>query len=402
MRARRLQVLVVAVFMSVACGGGNTNSGSAPFNVLTVAAISGGLGPAVNACLNAYKAAAISLNAEGGILGHKLVFKQVDTGGNTTQAVTLVTQALQEKPEGGGTWNFIFSGASSDEQLAELPVTNKYKVIGMGLQSSVLLGNPSNFPYHFGVGVNLASEAKAIADYMVEKGYKKIGFFFQNNAVGQSTEKYIVAALKAANLDYVEVSYPATAIDVTPQLQQLQGKGVDSVIAAAQSGPWIGYVLKGRTKLGFNVPFVGDASFSGADAYKIAGAENLNGVTYAIPSVNFYKDPSETSAAFKSFVSNLKQVTDTYTVPLHQYSACWDQMFLMKIAAEQVNSLDPDKLKDALENLKIPSPSPLVTSPTGYGWTSSSPEGHIPINPPGYWVIRPIGPIVDGQVRASA
>lgn len=398
-------VLVAGLLCACASSSSNTGSTSGsgvPFNVLVVSNLSSGAGVANLAFVNGMQAAALAINEEGGILGHKIKFKTLDTGGNNTQSVTLVTQALQAPPEGGGTWNFIQSGATSDEQLAELPTVTKYKVPGIAVESSPLLGNPDNFPYHWILGVNIKSMIKTIAEYMKAQGYKKVGFFYQNNAVGQASEAEIGPALSGQGIEYVKVNYPATAVDLTPQMQQMQALKPDAVLATAQSGPWIGYVLKAKNALNFNVPFVGDATFSGADAYSIAGADLVKGVKYYQWGVNLYVPPAQRSAPVKKFVDYLSRVVANYTVPMHQYAAGWDSIYFMKIAAEKAQSLDPDKIKAALDgNLSIPNPSPLVTSPKGWGWSPTSTTGHLSNPGPGAFVLCDIGPLTDGQIKVD-
>jgi len=391
----------------VGCGGSSANNGatqasSVPYNVLVVSNLSSGAGPANQAFVQGMQAAGNAINDAGGILGHKVKFKLTDTGGNNTQSVTLVTQALQAAPDGGGTWNFIQSGASSDEQLAELPTVTKYKVPGIAVESSPLLGNPDNFPYHWILGVNINVMIRTIADYMKAQGYRKVGFFYQNNAVGQASEAAIGPALQGVGIDYVKVNYPATAVDLTPQMQQMQALKPDAVIATAQSGPWIGYVLKARSALNFNVPFVGDATFSGADAYTIAGADLVKGVKYYQWGVNLYVPPDKETPAVKKFRSSLAKVTTSYTQPMHQYAAGWDSLYLAKLAAEQAKSLDPDKVKAAIDSLKLPaSNNPLVTSPKGWGWKPASGTGHLSTPGPGAFVICDIGPLSDGQIKVD-
>ncbi len=404
MRSYRRATVAAAALLLVACGSASSAppaSSKIPFNVLVVGALSSGAGPANQGFVNGMQAAALSLNESGGILGHKITFKIEDTGGNTTQSVTLVTQLLQSSPPSGGTWNFIESGATSDEQLAELPTVTKYKVPGIGVESSPQLGNPSVFPYHWILGVNIQAMDKTIADYMKAQGYHRIGFFYQNNAIGESSAQAIGPALAADGLTMVEVSYPATAIDVTPQMQEMQAQKPDAVIATAQSGPWIGYVLKARTALGFNVPFVGDASFSGADAYTIAGASNLNGVKYYTWNIDVYRPPSEQTPAQKRFFKYLSKVTTNLTQPLHQYAAGWDSLYFMDLAAQQAHSLNPDAIKSALDHLRIPKSNLLVTSPTGWGWTDTPVTGHLSHPPTGAFVISPIGPLSDGQIKVN-
>lgn len=402
----RAGALLLSLVLVLAACGSSASSGAAkkvPFNVLVVGDLSNGAGPANQGFVQGMQAAALYLNKSGGITGHHIDFSIHDTGGDPTQSVTLAQQQLQSTPSGGGTWNFIESGATSDEQLSELPTVTKYKVNGIGVESSVQLGNPSVFPYHYILGVNIAASDKLIAQYMKAQGYHKIGVFYEDNAIGQSTEEAVRPALKAEGLSEVKVSYPATAIDVTPQMQQMQADKPDAVIATAQSGPWIGYVLKARTELGFNVPFVGDASFSGADAYTIAGPSNLNGVKYYTWNIDIYRPPSEQTPQQKTFFKYLNQIAGTsLSQPLHQYAAGWDSIMFMNLAAKQAGSLDSDKLKDALNHLKIPKTnSPLITSPTGWGWTPTPVTGHLSKPGPGAFVISPIGPLTNGQIKVN-
>lgn len=398
-------LLLGLALLLAACGSGGAGSGSSkvPFNVLVVGDLSNGAGPANEGFVQGMQAAGRYLNESGGITGHHIDFSIHDTGGDPTQSVTLAQQQLQATPSGGGTWNFIQSGATSDEQLSELPTVTKYKVPGIAVESSVQLGNPSVFPYHWILGVNIAASDKLIAQYMKAQGYHKVGFFYQNNAIGQSSETAVAQSLKDEGLTEVKVSYPATAIDVTPQMQQMQAAKPDAVIATAQSGPWIGYVLKARTELGFNVPFVGDASFSGADAYTIAGAANLNGVKYYTWNIDVYRPASEQTPQQKTFFKYLaKTAGKTLSQPLHQYAAGWDSIMFMNMAAKQTGSLDPDKIKNALDHLNIPKKdSPLITSPTGWGWTPTAVTGHLSKPGPEAFVISPIGPLTNGQIKVN-
>lgn len=397
----RLGIALAGTLLLAACGGGNSGSSSSPtssvpFNVLVVSNLSAGAGPANAAFVQGMEAAGDALNASGGILGHKIEFTTRDTGGDNTQSVTLVTQMLQSTPNGGGTWNFIQSGATSDEQLAELPTVTKYKVPGIAVESNPKL---ATFAYHWILGVNISTMIQTITSYLKSQGYQKVGFFYQNNAVGTASEAQVGPAFSAAGIQEVKVSYPATAVDVTPQMQQMQAQHPDAVLATAQSGPWIGYVLKAKTALNFSVPFVGDATFSGADAYTIAGASNVQGVKYYQWNVDLFVPPSQETPAVKKFRTYLAKITTTYTQPMHQYASGWDAINYMKIAADQAKSLDPDKIKAALDNLKIPNPSPLVTSPQGWGWTDTPDTGHLSHPATGAFVVCDIGPLSNGQIQ---
>lgn len=63
-------------------------------NALAVAGGSGPAGATATACTNGIQAAALVINAEGGILGHKVQFKIYDDQGITPQGVSLLSQVL--------------------------------------------------------------------------------------------------------------------------------------------------------------------------------------------------------------------------------------------------------------------------------------------------------------------
>jgi branched-chain amino acid transport system substrate-binding protein len=408
-QAIRLAILpiLLPVMLVAACSDANKASSvggaNVPFNALQVVDFSGPQAQADQACSAGYHAAADVLNASGGIMGHKVVFKDVDTAGNLTQATALVTQSLQAKPSGGGTWNYIQSGGTSDEQLAELPVVTRQKVIGLGVESSPKLGDPSNFPYHFTIGVSLAGAAKAQTAWLKEQGFKKVGFLYLNSAIDLASKPIYEQSMKDAGINFVSVQYPVGELDVTPQLQKLQNEGVDVVLWSSQQGPTVAYVLKSRTKLGFNVPFLGDDTVGGTDAYTLVGAANVTKAYEVVQSIDKYVAPEQQSPAYKAFLAAVtKQVNGKIQVPLHVYSSCYDALMIDDLAIKQANSMDPDKVKAALETLKIPDPSPLVTSPQGFNWSASAPAGHLPTDPDGFFSVGLIGPLQDGVIKPQS
>jgi len=388
---------LAAAVMLTACGGGSTPSTSTPasgtpFNVLSVVGLSGPTGSLVIPCINGYQAAALSLNRTGGILGHKIVLKNVDTAGNSTQAVSLLTQQLSS----GTTWNLVYAGGTSDEELAEMPTVNGAKIINMASASSAALNDPTKYPYHFGQGTVVNDSAAGTAAYVGKQSYKKLALFTEDNSFGQSEQSAIGQALKAANIAYVSANFSATAVDVSPVLLQLQAQGVDGVVWSA-TGANIGYVLKSRLKVGFMVPFIDDLGASSGDNVALGGgAPAVKNVIEQQWSVNVAKSVPQQSAAFKDFYDNLHQVAVTVNYALNQSGACWDQLQMLKLAATQVNSLDADKLKGALENLKQPATSPFVTYPEGYFYTKTN---HFPKTSAGTYQFVNSGPIVDGQIQ---
>ena len=395
LRAAGVALLVMLV---AACAGGTSNapttpSSNTPFNVLVVGALTGATGALGAACVNGIQASALTLNGEGGILGHKVQIKTYDSGGNATQAVSILTQALNS----GTTWNYTYSGSSSDEQVAEGPSVNSAKIIGISNNGLLSLGDVKTYPYHFLNSSNADVVSKFVVDYAQKQNFKKLGLLTEDNAFGQQEHKSYGAALKAANIPYVDQVFSATAVDISPALLQMQAAGVDGVIWNAL-GTSIGYALKSRLKVGYMVPFIGDLGVSSGDVVTLAGSSDaLKNVVMQNWSINVATADQGKSPQFKTFLDNLHSVAVTITQPLQQYGNCYDGLQAYNIAAKQANSLDPDKVRSALESLKLPSTSPLIVFPKGFGWTAQS---HLMVNYPEQFTIVAPGALKDGQQAA--
>jgi branched-chain amino acid transport system substrate-binding protein len=399
-RATRGAALAAMIALVAACGGGSTPSSSSstsstPFNVLIAGALSGATGALGAACVQGIQTSALSLNNSGGIMGHKVEIKTYDSQGNPTQAVSLLTQALNS----GTTWNYTYSGSTSDEQVAEGPSVNKAKIIGVSNNGLLALGDPKVYPYHFLNSSNADVVSKFVVDYAQKQNFKKLALLTEDNAFGQQEHGSYSTALKAANIPFVDQVFSATAVDISPALLQLQSQGVDGVIWNAL-GTSIGYVLKSRAKVNFMVPFIGDLGVSSGDVVTLAGSSDaLKNVVMQNWSVNVATPEQTKDAKFSKFLETLRSVAPTISQPIQQYANCYDGLQAYNIAAKQANSLDPDKVRSALEHLKVPSPSPLIVFPKGFGWT---PQSHVMVNTPDQFAIVKPGALKDGQMTVSS
>jgi branched-chain amino acid transport system substrate-binding protein len=391
--------IAVVLMVLTACGGGtagtpNTSTSSTPFNVLVVGALTGATGALGAACVNGIQASALTLNAGGGILGHKVQIKTYDSGGNATQAVSLLTQALNS----GTTWNYTYSGSSSDEQVAEGPSVNKAKIIGISNNGLLSLGDVKLYPYHFLNSSNADVVSKFVVEYAQKQNFKKLGLLTEDNAFGQQEHTSYGNALKAAGISYVDQVFSATAVDISPALLQMQAAGVDGVIWNAL-GTSIGYVLKSRLKVGYMVPFIGDLGVSSGDVVTLAGTPDaLKNIVMQNWSINVRTPEQAKEAKFQTFLENLHSVAVAITQPLQQYGNCYDGLQAFNLAVKQANSLDPDKVRAALESLKVPATSPLIVFPKGFGWT---PQSHVMVNYPEQFTIVAPGALKEGQQAAA-
>jgi branched-chain amino acid transport system substrate-binding protein len=215
---------------------------------------------AVNAYATAEKeameAAVAYVNKNGGIRGRKATLTVLDDKLDPTTAVTLLQQQIQTaKPD------LVWPGATSNESLAILPVLTRNKILSIGNTQSDLLNNPTKYPYEFSIVTQNSLEAVAAATKLSGEGITKVALLTANDANGTSVAAAYTTALKADSVAVSSETYAPTDLDMTAQLQRLQATKPDILLLQAPAGgPAIGYVLKGRTKIGWDIKTLGTTS----------------------------------------------------------------------------------------------------------------------------------------------
>ncbi|MGA2209382.1 MAG: ABC transporter substrate-binding protein [Acidimicrobiales bacterium] len=387
MRSRSRLVVMAAVFgaacLLASCSSGSsspttsssnstsTTVSSTPFRVLAIVAETGPLAAINTAEMQGLKAAAKYINANGGIVGHQVQVTVVNDNLDPTTAASDLEQAISS----GNLPNLVFAGTTSNETLALVPILNAHKLLSIQLTTSAQTIDPSKYPYAFTVASSTANESATLAA-AVKSEYpnaKKVGIIIGNDVNGTSLLEGEKAALEADGFQVVDQTYdPTTTIDMTPQLEALRADN-PQVLVASGFGAVAGYILQGRAKIGWNVPVVGDASFSANPIATMVPKADLTGVVIATTKTAVYQPPSSWSPAFKTFVTYTEQEGANFSQGIGIYSLSWDVLILAKMAATQANSLDSSAMVSALQALKQPAHPQYVSFPVeGYSPTLHS------------------------------
>ncbi len=189
-RMRQRTVLLGAVTALVAATFGlpgtaahasTTTHSSQPSLVIPVVApftgVDAALGPKYEtACLAATQEA----NEIGGILGHQITCKTVDTRGDPADAVPAVGQMYAT------TKNIAFViGCTSDEASTVVPVFGSNKTVSFCMTGESEFDSVK-FPYFYRLVPPDAADAVAMVAIAKNKGYKKIALAFGNDAGSQT------------------------------------------------------------------------------------------------------------------------------------------------------------------------------------------------------------------------
>jgi branched-chain amino acid transport system substrate-binding protein len=174
-----------------------SGSGSAPGGILTVADVApfsgadAALGPTYLA--SCYGATA-AINAAGGVLGHKLACKSVDTRGEPADAVPAVNQMFASTPSLA-----LVIGCTSDEAASVVPVINARKM-AMFCMTGQSEFDSVHFPYFYRLVPPDLEESYADVAIAQQLHYKRIALAFGNDIGSQTFIQPAIAALKKAGL----------------------------------------------------------------------------------------------------------------------------------------------------------------------------------------------------------
>ena len=353
---------------SASAGGGSSSPAAAaksPFVVVESLDFSGpgkayGAGESLG-----LQVAANELNKSGGILGHKVVIKEVNDESDPTQGVS----GLQQLLSSGVTPNMVWAGSNSTVTQAELPVLMSHKIISFDATSASNLNDPSTYPYYFATNQTVTSSVPAFVTIAKQHGWTKVAMIYGNDVSGQASEQAYQSALSAANIKLVSTSYSDTALSMTPELDSLRSQSPDALIVSGFGTAAI-YVVKSRAQIGWNLPTYADflASFQ---LYPLSlPAASLQNFKVEVQRSFISTDPLASDPVLQTMITETKATTGGPAV-LQSTGASlvaptYSALMMVNYAAKQANSIDTAALKSALEHLKAPTP------PVPWVWYGSS------------------------------
>jgi branched-chain amino acid transport system substrate-binding protein len=353
-----------------------------PIKIGHVAALSGPSAQSGEAITRGLTIAIDEINAKGGLLGgRKLQLLQRDDESTPPKGVTAVRELITRENVAA-----IFGGIDTPVGLASVPVTNKEKTIYMGVWAAGtgITRNGANPNYAFRVSaVDILVDVKLLK-YAAEKfGAKKAGLILINNPWGESNEKGLTAASKdnkAVEIAGVE-KFENSDVDVTPQLTRLKDKGADALVLVANAAPGA-QVMKSRERMSWKAPVISHWGISGGRFPELAGP--AAGDAHFIQTFSFF---GKLNPAGEKVLAALKakygvKGPEDILAPVGVANA-YDAMNLLALGIEQAGSVEGDKVREALENLKAPYAGLIKTYTKPF-----SAENHDALGPDDYIMVR--------------
>ncbi len=203
-RAVALAAAVLAAVGLAACSSSSSSTPSSgasssgtPLVVADLAPFSGpdaALGPTY---LVSCDGATAAIDNAGGVLGHKLTCKPVDTRGDPADAVPATRQLFAT------TSNLaLIIGCTSDEAASVVPIINANKMVAFCMTGQSEFDSV-HFPYFFRLVPPDLEESYAMVAIAQQLGYKKIALAFGNDIGSQTFISPAISSISKAGLTLV-------------------------------------------------------------------------------------------------------------------------------------------------------------------------------------------------------
>jgi branched-chain amino acid transport system substrate-binding protein len=347
-RRTLLGTLLVATLIATTVVPGFTQA-KPPVVVALVAAMSGGSALSGEAIKRGLTVAIDEINGKGGVLGgRKLELVIRDEEGNPSKGVTAARDVIEREKAVA-----VFGGLHSPVGLAMMPVFHELKVpyVGTWAAATNITRNPNKPNFMFRVSANDDIVDHFLAKHVIEAlGKKKPGVILENTPWGASNQEGLTKWFSRMNVQPVGIEkFNWNDPDMTPQLLRLKNGGADSIIMVANA-PEGAQVVKGRAKIGWNVPTVSHWGISGGRFAELTG--DLSESVVFVQTYSFFGKQSDVGdrviGALKAKYG-IKGPEDILA-PVGTANA-YDAMQLVALAIEKAGAADGAKIRDALENL---------------------------------------------------
>ena len=342
----------------------------------------------------AAESAAAYLNAHGGIDGHKLVVHAIDDAGSSTTAVSQFIKYMS-----AGNHPLGCECGEQDDLPALIPVIAKYNVFqvnGSDNAAQCVSDAASKCPNTWFIYPQPAVSQIALSKWVQQRGVKKVGLLVEQQAFTTTEANNFTKVIAGSGVTATSVSYPPTAVDLTPQMQQLKAAGAQLVYVLAL-GPPVGYAFKARAALGWDVPLVVDVAGASTDITKLVPAAQTKNGFEEIMWNEYPKSTVPGIPIMYQYSKTFGDITQGGVSPNDNPAVSWDAVMTLKDAVVAAGgATDAKSLDAALQKLSSTEPLDILTHQHGWEATNHAEAKGIPAD----FVIVPVGPLVKGQVQA--
>jgi len=309
------------------------------------AAADGGVYPAVD-----------QINADGGILGHKVNIVPVDTKGDPADAVPLVDKLIATTSHIIGV-----AGVGTASGPTEVPIFNSQHLPMFAFAGEAAFDR-SHYKYFWRLLPPDDAVGKAMDLYAKEEGFKRVALVFGTTTGAQSNVPGVDSGIKPTHLDAV------VKITVTPEQASYRAE-VEKVIAAhpqvilteMDTATSVTFFSELKQLLGHMLPIIGTNTLVTSTwenaVRKAIGASTFNKDIRVMDTVAAYKSP-----AIRAYTDALKLAKSKVAAPWTQWvgnshsQAAYDAVIMQALAMTASHSITPKVYNNHIMTVTAPGP----------------------------------------------
>lgn len=262
---------LAAAAVLVSLGGAGAAGAQDSVLIADVIELSGGGATVGTNWKNGVDLAASRINAEGGILGRKVVVEHYDTQSNPAVSKAVLQKALDEDP-------FVVLGPIySSSTKVNMVVTQRAEVpqiVGSEASDITEQGNPWVFRTSFGQAAGMPKLANYMRDGL---GARTVDIVWVNNDFGKGGRDAMVAELNERGIEVgADLSTEVQQVDFAPDVVQVRNSGADAVFVYLHEEESARF-LKELRKQGYERPVIGETTLMNQKVIDLAG-EAVEGV----------------------------------------------------------------------------------------------------------------------------
>ncbi len=274
------------------------------------------------------------INKDGGINDKKIEIVYEDNQGDTKQAVTAYQKLSQ-------TDNIkIYITTLSGATLALAPLTEKNHDILFNLNSAALaISNVGGYVFRNNIYPPL--EIKALASFIYQKGYKKIGLIMFNNDAGVAyRDSFSKDFMDKGGKIVISELYEQGATDFKTQLSKIKTKKIDAIVMFAYANEG-GLIMKQSKELEITAPFFSFYTSEDSKLLEVGGLAT-EGLIYT---------HSFIESAASSFKQLLQEKYGT-TAGLFYTATAYDTLKILAKTLDKCSEQDTTCIQGALYKIK--------------------------------------------------
>ncbi len=303
---------------------------------------------------DAYQLAVDQINAAGGVkidgVPHKLALKIYDNQSDVNLSVRQYTQLVTQDKV-----HLLLGPFASNFALADSAISEKYKVPmvqGGGASDQIF---SRNFKYIFGTLAPASNYFGSTVEMLkvLKPVPTSVALLYADDAFDVSVAKGTRPLLKDAGLNVVmDERYSTNATDFNSLLSQIKSKNVDAVLVAGHETEILNFVRQAKSLGVAPKMYSFTVGVPSEDFRKALGADAdyAFGMTAWLPSAQlkdrWFGDAEQFAKAYKAKYG--------YDPDYHAASGVADVEALVQ-AMENANSVDPQKVRDALAEIRFDS-----------------------------------------------